>query len=160
MLAWPCISILFVPHVGQGGVDNICWDPQCGDISWMPNDCNHVIIFVLICAYTCLILIVLTVLLWLVCIIVPMLEFDNKLVYSMRVHWNTWGRVSQAQKRVWKRDDEVQTLCNVWDIRCGYWGYTDELWQVFCVCAVVFPLKYWSRQSWHHYMMSQGSLMW
>ena len=39
-----------------------------------------------------------------------MLEFVNKLVYGMRVHQNTWGRVSQAQKRVQKRDDEVWTL--------------------------------------------------
>ena len=33
MLAQPCISILFVPHVGWGGADNICWDPQPGGIS-------------------------------------------------------------------------------------------------------------------------------
>ena len=23
--------------------------------------------------------------------------------------------------------------------------YADELWQFFCTCTVVFPLKYWSR---------------
>ena len=33
MLAQPCISILFVPHIGQWEVDNICWDPQPGGIS-------------------------------------------------------------------------------------------------------------------------------
>ena len=48
ILVQPCIKILFVPHVGQGGVDKICWDPQLGSISWMPNDCNHIDIFILI----------------------------------------------------------------------------------------------------------------
>ena len=50
----------------------------------------------------------------------PALEYVNKLVYSMRAHQNTWGRVLQAWKRVWKRDDEVQTPYNIWDIwlRC------------------------------------------
>ena len=33
MLAQPHISILFVPHIGQGGADNIHWDPQPGGIS-------------------------------------------------------------------------------------------------------------------------------
>ena len=33
LLAWSCISILLVSHVGLGGVDNICWDPQPGGIS-------------------------------------------------------------------------------------------------------------------------------
>ena len=50
----------------------------------------------------------------------PVLEIVNKLVYSMRVHQNTWGRVLQAWKRVWKRDDEVQNPHNIQDIQCGY----------------------------------------
>ena len=33
VLAGPCIRVLFVPHVGWGGADNICWDPQPGGIS-------------------------------------------------------------------------------------------------------------------------------
>ena len=37
----------------------------------------------------------------------------------MRVHRNTWGRVSQAWKRVWKRENEVWNLCNIWDIQHG-----------------------------------------
>ena len=121
MLVQPCIKTLFVPHIGWGGTDNICWDPQCGGVSWMLNDCNHVILFVLICAYTCLILIVLTTLLWLIWLIMPVLEFVNKLVYGTRAHQNTWGRVSQAWKKVWKRYDEVQTLHNIWDNRHGCW---------------------------------------
>ena len=28
--------------------------------------------------------------------------------------------MSQAQKRVWKRDDEVQNHCNIWDIQHGH----------------------------------------
>ena len=49
-----------------------------------------------------------------------MLEFVNKLVYGMRVHQNTWGRVSQARKRVWKRDDKVRNLRNIWYIWHGH----------------------------------------
>ena len=37
----------------------------------------------------------------------------------MRAHRNTWGRVSQAQKRVQKRDNEVWTLRNIQDIQHG-----------------------------------------
>ena len=51
----------------------------------------------------------------------PALEYVNKLVYSMRVDQNTWGRVLQAWKRVQKRDDKVWTLCNIWDLWCGCW---------------------------------------
>ena len=36
----------------------------------------------------------------------------NKVVYGTRVHQNTWGRVSHAQNRVWKRDDKVWNLCH------------------------------------------------
>ena len=98
-------------------------------------------------------------LLWLICLIVPMLEFVNKLVYGMRAHWNTWGRVSQARKRVWKEmmRFRLSVIFGIFGMDAG--RYADELWQFFCTCAVVFQLKYWSRQSWHHYMMSQGSLM-
>ena len=123
MLVRLCIKILFVPHIGQGGVENICWDPQLGGVSWMSNDCNCVDIFVLIAAlciyppdFNCF----LTMLLWLICLIVPMLEFVNKLVYGMRAHQSTWGRVSQAWKRVWKRDDKVWNLCNIWYIWHGH----------------------------------------
>ena len=33
LLAWPWISVLFVPHIGWGGADNISWDHQPGGIS-------------------------------------------------------------------------------------------------------------------------------
>ena len=49
----------------------------------------------------------------------PALEYVNKLVYGMRAHQNTWGRVSQTWKRVQKRDNEVWTLCNIQDIWHG-----------------------------------------
>ena len=38
----------------------------------------------------------------------------------MRVHQNTWGRVSQAWKRVWKRDNKVWNLHNIQDIWHGH----------------------------------------
>ena len=50
ILVQPCIIILFVPHIGWGGADNICWDPQCGGISWMLNDHNRMDIFASIVA--------------------------------------------------------------------------------------------------------------
>ena len=50
----------------------------------------------------------------------------------MRVHQNTWGRVSQAQKRDWKRDEEVQSLCNIWGFWCGY--------QLICRWTMVVPM--------------------
>ena len=34
----------------------------------------------------------------------------NKLESGMRVHQNTWGRVSQAQKRDLERDEEVRAF--------------------------------------------------
>ena len=39
----------------------------------------------------------------------------------MKAHRNTWRRVSQAQKRVWKTDNKVQTLHNIQGIWCGCW---------------------------------------
>ena len=33
LLTRPCISVLFVSHVGWGGADNICWDPQPSGVS-------------------------------------------------------------------------------------------------------------------------------
>ena len=38
-------------------------------------------------------------------------------------------------------------------------GCTDEPWQFQCTCTMVFPPEKCSRQSWHHYVMSWGSLM-
>ena len=105
----------------------------------MPDDCNCEMIFVLITAlhiylphfncFNCVVVIFF-------CLIVPALEYVNKLVYSMRAHRNTWGRVSQAGKRVRKRDDEVQTLRNIWDIwhacqQIGRWTMAVLL----CMCS-------------------------
>ena len=59
---------------------------------YLPDfDCfNHIVIIDLLnCAYV---------------------KLFNKVVYSMGVHQNTWGRVSQAQNRVQKRNDEVWNL--------------------------------------------------
>ena len=95
--------------------------PNLVALVWILNDCNckMILYWLLLCAYTRLILIVLTVLLWLFCLIMPVLENINKLVYSTRAHQNTWGRVSHAWKRFQKRDNEVWNLCNTWDIQHG-----------------------------------------
>ena len=94
--------------------------------------------WLLLCAYTHLILIVL---LWLICLIVPMLEFVNKLVYGTRTHQNTWGRVSQAWKRVRKRDDKVWNLHNIRYIWCGcQWICRWTMAVLLCMCSG-FPAK-------------------
>ena len=48
-----------------------------------------------------------------------MLKLINKLVHITRAHQNTWGRVSQAQKRVWKNNEKVQNFRNIWHIWHG-----------------------------------------
>ena len=73
-----------------------------------------------------------------------MLGLINKVVHGMRAHQNTWWRVSQAQKRVWKRDDEIPKLSYrmvKWLFGMDTGGCTDEPWQFFCACTVVFPPK-------------------
>ena len=70
-----------------------------------------------------------------------MLEFVNKSVYGMRAHQNTWGRVSQAQKRVWKRDDEVWNLHNIQDIQHGCWQMHRQIMVVLLCMHSGFPTK-------------------
>ena len=70
-----------------------------------------------------------------------MLEYVNKLVYGTKVHQNTWGRVSQGKKRVWKRDDEVQTLHNIQDTWHGcQWICRGTMAVLLCMCSG-FPAK-------------------
>ena len=38
-------------------------------------------------------------------------------------------------------------------------GCANKPWWFQCTCTMIFPLEKWSRQSWHHYMMSWGSLI-
>ena len=59
----------------------------------------------------------------------------------MRVHWNTWGRVSQAWKRVWKRDNEVQNLCNIQYIWHGCWQVCRQTMVVILHMHSGFPTK-------------------
>ena len=75
------------------------------------------------------------------CLIVPVLQIINKLVYSMRVHRNTWGRVSQARKRVQKRDNEVQNLHSIWDIQCGCWQMCRQIVAVLLCMHSGFPAE-------------------
>ena len=57
--------------------------------------------------------------------------------------------MSQAQKRVWKRD-KIPNFHNKWLFGVDAGGCTDKPWQFFCTCSVVFPPKWWSRWLWHH----------
>ena len=65
----------------------------------------------------------------------------NKVVYSMRAHRNTWGRVSQARNRVWKRDDEVQNLCHFQFIWHGCWQMCRRTMVVLLCMHSGFPMK-------------------
>ena len=85
--------------------------------------------------------------------------FVNKMIYGMRAHRNTWGRVSQARKRVQKRNDDILYFWLKWLIGMDTSGYADDCWWFVCACTVVFLPKWWSRLSWHHKMMSQEALM-
>ena len=54
----------------------------------------------------------------------------------MRVHQNTWGRVSQAWKRDQKREEEVQSLHNNQGFWCGCWQI--HRWTMafpMCMCS-------------------------
>ena len=54
----------------------------------------------------------------------------------MRVHQNTWGRVSRALKRDWKRDEEVWSLCNNWGFWCGcWWMHRWTMAVPMCMCS-------------------------
>ena len=71
----------------------------------------------------------------------PVLKISNKLVYGRRVHQNTWGRVSQAWKRVWKRYDKVWNFHNILDIWFGQWQMCRQIMAVLlCMCSG-FPAK-------------------
>ena len=83
----------------------------------------------------------------------------NKLDSSMRVHQNTWGRVSWAQKLGQERDKGVQSFHSIWGCSVDAGRCTDEPWQFQCTCTVVFPLEDQRRWSWCHEVMSWGSLM-
>ena len=91
----------------------------------MPNDCNCEMIFCtdyclahiptsFLIVFNCVVMIVF-------CLIVPVLEHVNKLVYSTRAHQNTWGECHRHRKGIQKRDDEVWTLHNIQDFWCRCW---------------------------------------
>ena len=80
-----------MPQVGQEEVDYICCDPQLDGIK-----CSLMFITVNIlspCTSTHLIFTHVLINLF---VFTYIETFVNKLVYGMRVHQNTWGRVSQA----------------------------------------------------------------
>ena len=49
--------------------------------------------------------------------------------------------MSQAQKRVWKRDDEVWTLRNIRDIQCGCWQMCRQTMAVLLCMHSSFPTE-------------------
>ena len=126
--------------------------------------CNLLEVYIVLslstcCAFTYLILIIQKSVMFIAFVYVCVLENVNKWDTSVRVHQNTWRRVSQAWKRDYKRDKEVQSSHSNWGSSMDAGRCADEHWQFQCTCAVVFLLDDQSRQSWCHYVMSQGSLM-
>ena len=59
----------------------------------------------------------------------------------MRAHRNTRGRVSQAQKWVWKQNYDISYFRLKQLIGMDASGYADDCRQIVCACAVVFPPK-------------------
>ena len=71
----------------------------------------------------------------------PMFKLFNKVVYGTRAHENTWGRVSQVQNRVQKRDDEVRNLRHFQLIWHGcQWMCRQTMAVLPCMCNG-FPAK-------------------
>ena len=56
----------------------------------------------------------------------------------MRVHWNTWGRVSQAQKRYWKEMMRFGAFVIFGGSNVDAGRFADESWQFQYACAIVF----------------------
>ena len=102
----------------------------------MLNVCNHIDIFTLIVAlsiyppdfdcFNCIVMIDL-----LNCAYVKLF---NKVVYDTRAHRNTWGRVSQAQNRVWN-------LCHFRFIWHGHWQVCRQTMAVLLHMRSSFPAK-------------------
>ena len=59
----------------------------------------------------------------------------------MRVHQNTWGRVSQARKQVQKQNDDIPYFRLKRLIGVDTGGYADDCWWIVCACTVVFLPK-------------------
>ena len=51
------------------------------------------------------------------------------------------GECPQAWKRVWKRDDEVRTLHNIWDIQHGHWQMHRQTMAVLLHMHSGFPTE-------------------
>ena len=114
--------------------------------------CNLLEVYIVLslstcCAFTCLILIICKSVMFITFVDVCVFKNVNKLDSGMKVHQNTWGRVSQAWKRNYKRDEEVWGSHSVWGSSVDAGGCTDEHWQFQCACTAVFPLEDQSRQS-------------
>ena len=78
----------------------------------------------------------------------------------MRAHWNAWGRVSQHMEFGLRKGQRgLDAFIVIRDSGMDTSRCADKLLCFQCACTVVFPLQDQSRQSWHHEMMSQGSLM-
>ena len=90
--------------------------------------------------YTCLILTVLLYYLFLLVCACIKIVF-NKLDYVQGHTKIPGGECHRHRKGIRKRDDEVWTLCNIWDFWCGCWQmHRWTMAVLLCMCSV-FPTK-------------------
>ena len=75
------------------------------------------------------------------------------------MHWNTWGRVSQAWNSGYGKDRDSDAFIVIGDSSMDTGSCTDELQCFWCTYTVVFLPEDQSRWSWHHEMTSHWSLM-
>ena len=81
------------------------------------------------CAFTHLILIIIQKsVMFIAFVYAYVFENFNKLDSGMRAYQNTWRRVSQAQKRDYERDREVQNSCSIWGSSMDAGRFTDKHW--------------------------------
>ena len=92
-------------------------------------DVYEVLLLSTCCAFTQLILIIHKSVMFIVFVYACVFENVNKLDSSTRALQNTWGRVSQAWKRDYKRDKEVWCSCSIWGSGMDASRCADEHWQ-------------------------------
>ena len=73
----------------------------------------------------------------------------------MRVHQNTWGRVSEARKQVQKLNNDILNFRLIQLVAVDASRSADEPWCIICACTMVFPAKMIEQTI----MTSQGDVM-
>ena len=103
--------------------------------------CNLLEVYIVLslptcCAFTHLILIIQKSVMFIAFVYACIFKNVNKLDSGMRMYQNTWGRVSQAWKRDYERDKEVQSSCSILGFQHGCWQICRKTPAVpMCMCS-------------------------